>query len=395
MWLLLPAAFFHGYDAALLAVLLPDIQSSFGVSEATLGLSRIPIELGLAAGFAIGLLADRVGRRPVLLGSVLGYTVFTALTSVAPEFGSFVALQFLTRVFLAAELTVAIVVVVEEFPAGRRARALGTLLAAEALGPIAVALLLAGGLGATASGWRGFFLVSLLVLVPLVVARRGLRETERFASRTAARPGWREAWRSARRPALLAVGTVYLLRSVPVFGGTAWWAFYAQRERGFTDLDVALYLICAYGLGCLGYLACGRLMVRIGYRPTAVAFLIGAALASVVLFQTGDRIVAFVALLAAVAFGLGCAPVLAGFASEPFPTELRGQAGSWVRSGFELPGFVIGPALVGVLGDPRTGPIGSIGDTVALLAVLLLPAAYVVWRYLPETAGRELEEIAR
>ena len=70
--LLVSAAFFEGYDSSILALLLPNIQSSFGVSEATLGLTRIPIELGLFVAFFVARLSDRLGRRPMLLWSVVG-----------------------------------------------------------------------------------------------------------------------------------------------------------------------------------------------------------------------------------------------------------------------------------------------------------------------------------
>jgi MFS family permease len=66
--LLVSAAFFEGYDISILALLLPNIQSTFQVSEAVLGLTRIPIELGLFAAFFVSRLADRVGRRPILCG---------------------------------------------------------------------------------------------------------------------------------------------------------------------------------------------------------------------------------------------------------------------------------------------------------------------------------------
>ena len=79
--LLVSAAFFEGYDQSILALLLPNIQSTFQVSEAVLGLTRIPIELGLFVAFFVTRLSDRLGRRPMLLWSVVGYTVFTALTA--------------------------------------------------------------------------------------------------------------------------------------------------------------------------------------------------------------------------------------------------------------------------------------------------------------------------
>lgn len=65
--LLAPATLFHGFDLTLIAVLLPQIAGTFAAGEATLGLTRIPIELGLFAAFFVARLADRLrvsGRRP-------------------------------------------------------------------------------------------------------------------------------------------------------------------------------------------------------------------------------------------------------------------------------------------------------------------------------------------
>jgi putative MFS transporter len=101
----------------------------------------------------------------------------------------------------------------------------------------------------------------------------------------------------------------------------------------------------------------------------------------------------FVALILAVFFGLGVAPVMGAFASELFPTDIRSQSAAWVRNIFEIAGFVLGPFLVGYLGDHRTGAVGSIGDSVSLLMLLWLPGIYLVLRYIPETKGMELEDI--
>src|SRR5437868_4588001 len=123
--LLVSAAFFEGYDSSILALLLPNIQSTFHVSEAVLGLTRIPIELGLFVAFFVARLSDRLGRRPLLLWSVVGYTVFTAATALSWDIWSFAAFQFGSRIFLGAEYAVGITMIVEEYPATGRGRALG------------------------------------------------------------------------------------------------------------------------------------------------------------------------------------------------------------------------------------------------------------------------------
>src|SRR5207302_4497278 len=115
-----------------------------------------------------------------------------------------------------------------------------------------------------------------------------------------------------------------------------------------------LYIITAYGLGCVGYYMCGRLMEQIGRRTTALVYFTGAIAFAIMLFQVHSKGASFVALLLAVFFGLGMAPVMSAFATELFPTEIRGQAAAWVRNVFEIAGYVFGPALVGILGDHAT-----------------------------------------
>jgi hypothetical protein len=77
-------------------------------------------------------------------------------------------------------------------------------------------------------------------------------------------------WAPAHRRRLAAVGAMHVLRGIPQSAATAWWVFYAERERGFSPARIALFVIVAYGMGTFGYLACGRCMERFGRRPTAL-----------------------------------------------------------------------------------------------------------------------------
>lgn len=397
--LLVSAAFFEGYDSSILALLLPNIQSSFSVSEAVLGLTRIPIEMGLFAAFFVARLSDRLGRRPMLLWSVVGYTVFTALTAVSWDIWSFAFFQFASRVFLGAEYAIGVTMIVEEYPAARRARALGTLLTFSALGTIAVGVLLGIGLQDTSLDWRAFYLIGLLPLLILSFYRRRIKETARFlevkAGRGAEAPkqSMLAPWRPRYRRNLVLVGLIHMFRSIPLFGSTAWWAFYAERERGYTSQQVAIYIICAYGLGCLGYYICGRSMERWGRRPVGLVYGVGGVVFTIILFQTTSESLAFVSLLLGVFFALGMGPVMSAIATELFPTEMRGQSAAWVRNVFEIAGYVFGPAIVGILGDHQSGAIGNVGDTVTVLMLLQIPTLWLVYRYLPETKGLELEDV--
>jgi putative MFS transporter len=399
--LLVSATFFEGYDGSILSLLLADIQNTFHVPEATLGTARGIIEAGAVAAFFFTRLGDRIGRRRLLLWSVVGYTLMTALTAFSWDIWSFTAFQLLARVFLGAEYAAAVTMVVEEFPSRRRGRALGTLLACAALGVIVIGILLQTGVQDGPLEWRTLYLVGLLPLVLLSFFRRRLKETHHFEQLQQARadgleehaPSFWSPWRRDNRRMLVTVGIIHLGRSLPLVASTSWWAFYAERERGYTSADVGFFIIFAYGLGVLGYVVCGRLMERIGRKPTAIAYFLLGALFAALLFQTDSKALAFPLLILSVFFGLGAAPVMAAFSSELFPTDIRAQSAAWVRNIFEIAGYIGGPILVGRLGDHATGAVGSIGDTVSLLMLIWLPGVFLVWRYLPETKGMSLAEI--
>ncbi len=400
--LLASAAFFDGYDAQILALLLPQIQDSFHASVTALGVAHVPIALGQFVAFFVIRQADRVGRRPLLLVTILGYTVFTAATAAAWDLASFTILQFGAQVFIGAEFGVAVTMLVEVFPKERRGRALGVLLTFGPVGAVVVAVLLDAGLQDTALGWRLFYLIGLLPLAVVAIGRRRLPETARFEAErrrraqgiSAPRVSFLEPWLSQYRGRLVLVGLVSLLQTLPTSAAVAWWAYYAERQRGLSTEEVATYVIFAYGAGLFGYYSCGRLMDRIGRRPTAVIYIVCTVVAGIGVFQSGRGLASPLLLAVAVFFGLGIGPVLSAFATELFPTRIRAQASSWVRNWFAVVGSALGPALVGVLGDPYRGAIGNIGNTISLLMLVALPAAFLVWRYMPETRGVELEEVA-
>ncbi len=399
--LLLAATFFEGYDGAILALVLGPIRDTFNVAESQLGVSRAIIELGLGAAFFLARAGDRWGRRTLLLWSVLGYTVMTALTAVSWDLWSFTAFQSLSRVFLGAEYAVALTMIVEEFPKERRARAIGTLLMCSAIGAVAVALLLVAGVDEGPLAWRTLYVIGIIPLLFLAFFRRRLKETRRFQEHSDSvlagggtlRVNFFEPWRSQFRRTLVLVGTIHLMRSLPLFGATSWFFYFAEREAGMEPQALYLIFIVAYGFGTVGYWVCGRLMDGIGRRPTAIVYGVLAAVSASALFQVQGSVALGVLLVIAVFFGLGMAPVMGAISTELFPTYIRNQSAAWARNIFEIAGFILGPLLVGVLGDHYTGALGSIGDTVSILTLLFVPATWLIWRHLPETKGRELEEI--
>lgn len=393
-WLLLPAAFFNGFDSELRALLLPQLQRAFHVGLSATGLIGVPIGLGQFVAFVLVRRADRIGRRPLLIVSLFGFALFTGLTAAATSVAAFAVLQFCSQVFIGTEYALAILVVAEELPSAVRGRALGRLTLAGPLGGVATAVLLGVGLQHTALGWRAFYLVGVVPALLVALVRPLLRETRVFDEarrgglppREPLRAVFARPWR--RR--LLALGALNLLDKIPTAAAAGWWTYYAERERHLSTSTVAFDLGVAYGIGTLGYYACGRAIDRFGRRPVVAAFLLLGFAAGAALFQTGGRAATFSLLLVAVFFGLGVGPALSALSAESFPTVIRAQASGVIGNGFANAGELAGPALVGAFAAGIGGHL-RVGDAVSILTVLGLPALFVMWAFVAETRGALLD----
>jgi MFS family permease len=119
--------FFTNYDTGLLALASPVIADGLDVSVATFGIGVALIRLGALGSVVTLRLADRWGRRPMLLVSVLAFTVLTGATAAAAGLVVFVVLQVLARVFLSTEETLAGVVLTEELRPEHRGAGIGML----------------------------------------------------------------------------------------------------------------------------------------------------------------------------------------------------------------------------------------------------------------------------
>jgi MFS transporter, putative metabolite:H+ symporter len=397
--LLLPAALFNSYDSELRAVLLKQLATSFHVHSTTsLGLANIPIGAGQYIAFFIVVLADRIGRRPILLWSILGYTVFTTLSAAAWDLWSFAAFQMGAQLFIGAEFGVAVTLLAEEVPAENRGRYLSFLLLLSPLGAVLGGVLVAVGFLHNPIGWRAFFLIALAPLLVVTVARRRLRESQAYlhASRAGLpAPSMRSLldlgfWRGPARGRGVAVGVVALVQGLVSAAAVGWWTWYAEHQRHYGTGTAGTFFALAALVSMGGYLACGRLMDLIGRRWTAIGYVVGATACSMVTFQVSDRWVMLPFLFGTAFFGLGMAPVLSAFATELFPTHVRAQASAWIRNAFGTTGSVIGPTIVGVLGA-ASGPLHNIGDAMTVTAALLLVLVPIVLLSIPETRATALE----
>ncbi|MEO6203871.1 MAG: MFS transporter [Mycobacteriales bacterium] len=380
--------FFTNYDTGLLALGAPVIADGLDVSVATFGIGVALIRLGALGSVVMLRLADRWGRRPLLLLSVLAFTALTGLTALAAGLVVFVVLQVLARVFLTTEETLAGVVLTEELRPEHRGAGIGMLGIISTTGFGLVALLLLA-VNATPLGWRLFYVVALLPLAVVIYLRRNLAETRAYAlaaeTGRVRQPWWPElAPVDARhlRRLLVVLAAVGMLTTAAFFFA----AELAQNDYGWKGLFTVV-VFAAAPTTLLGYVAGGKLSDRFGRRPVLAVSVLTMSAGSLLVFsgQQGLYAPGFFLLAGSDA---AIQAVRTAFAGELFPTEVRGTLGAVALAVLVVAGSV-GLLLAGVLAsvvDPTT--------TVLALAALAA-ASTLALRGLPETAGADVLSAAR
>ena len=415
---------FDAMDIGLLSFVLVALAGEWGLSQGQVG---AVISIGLFGMFvgaaASGVLADRYGRRAILMGTLLVYSVATGLTALAWGYGVLLLLRFVTGLGLGGELPVASTLVAEVAPAKKRGRMLVLLESFWAYGWILAALI--GYLVIPEYGWRVAFLIGALPAFYVLVLRRRLPESPRYLLRKGRQAEAREAAaflgveyegtdENQHGGSSLGGGTgLGLLWSAPYARRTAmlwvlWFGMVFSYYGIFTWLPQILATSAGYGLvrsfefvliitlaQIPGYFSAAYLVERWGRKPTLVVYLLGSAAAALAFGlrglgadASGAEIVLWGSLVSF--FNLGAWGVLYGYTPELYPTAARGSGAGWA-AGIGRIGGIAGPYLVGLmLGGGTFGP----GAVFVVFAVVLLVIALDVLILGEETMGRTLDEIS-
>jgi putative MFS transporter len=393
-WISTTAGFFDNYDSALLSLALRQIQQGLGIAEAGLGAILSAIRLGYLGAVLISPLADFFGRRRLLLLTIVGYTIFTASSAVAPHARSFVMAQILARAFSGAEATVSLVILAEEVDAAVRGWAIG-MQGALAITGYGWAAIFFGFITIVPYGWRGLYAIAVLPLLLIIPLRRMLPESQRFTAEQASGI----SPRSAIEP-LAALLKLYPGRLIAVFA--VWFLFAAggapagiflpkflQEIHHWSPAQVARLYVFGGAIGIVGNIVAGRLSDGLGRRTIGVGFLCAGTMAGLILYTVagGPRVVAW--WIGWLFCDQAATTLLNAYGAELFPTSQRAAAGSALTVA-RYGGGAVGFALEGLLYGVAEGHWNAI----RYLLASGFAAALVMLLCFPETAGRELEAIA-
>ncbi|HYQ03645.1 MAG TPA: MFS transporter [Polyangiaceae bacterium] len=384
------ASFFEGYDFFALTQILPNLRADLQVGIAGGGLLVGFINVGTILAFILARKADRWGRKPVLTATIAGYTVFTFLSGLAPNVYVFAALQMIARIFLIAEWATSMVIAAEEFPAHNRGTSLGVVSAAAGFGAIVCAGVVPMLLK-TSYGWRSVYFVSIVPLVLLAIARSGLKETTRFSEQKlqSEEESLFSIWGTDQRKRVLQLSVIWFLTYVCTQNAVTFWKEFAVAERALTDAQVGNAVkLSALASMPLAF-AAGKLLDVVG-RKVGATLIYAATIAGVIGAYTAQGLTALTISLVFAVLGVNTVlTVLNAFTTELFPTRYRGSAFAWSNNLIGRVGYCLSPVAVGAL-IPRFGW----GMTLAATTAFPLVALVLIWIFLPETRGRELEETA-
>jgi putative MFS transporter len=387
------AALFAGYDQNVFGLAIPQIQASLHIPENQVGLTVAYFRVAAIAAMLLAASADVMGRRRLLLLTILGQAAFTLLTAFTTDYASFVWAQVATRIFGYAEEMLCFVVIGEEVAAGARGWASGTLSAFDYLGA-GVASLVFAAVNLLPYGWRAIYVIGALPLFLVAYLRRRLPETRRFAALSLAEARVAAGLRLARdvwRDYPLRVGAILVAAAAFGFAiapATVLGSKYLQSVYGYSPGQTTLLFIPGGLIGLGLAILAGRLSDAWGRKRVALG-VVALAGAGFFLFYSGAPALLMPPLWVLAFFGFFSGDALiAGFALEIVPTRYRATV-SGLRYLVEIGMGALSLALEGVLYDI----FRAHGPAVQwMLAALPLTLAAIL--LLPEPAGKSLEELS-
>jgi len=393
-----------GFDTAIIGFIAPSIRAEWQLPVTQLGPLFAAGLFGLMLGaFAVGPLADRHGRKTLLVASMVVFGAASFVSSYSDGLTSLIVLRFVTGLGLGGAMPMTITLAAEFCPAARRSTlvtlmfcgftlgsAIGGLIAAQVLPHFGWRVLLVGG------GLAPLALAPLLaVLLPesvrfLVTMGNAQDRVAAVLARiapTADLSGARFVDQSAPKASpvvqlfgggllrgTLLLWLAFFMSLLVVYLMTNWMPTLLQHASGVSIADAA-FIGAMYQIGgTIGAILVGRLMDR--FEPHVVLFssyVAGAACIVLISLTTHTREVMTLAVFAAGGCISGGQVGGNALSAAFYPTAYRATGVAWAN-GVGRSGSIVGSLLGGVLlgfGWPATTVYALVAIPAAIAAVAL------------------------
>lgn len=364
--------------------LLPLLADDFGVSAASASLTVSATAAGLALMLIPGsVLADRLGRQPVMKIALAMAAVLALATAAAPDFATLLVLRALLGAVIAGLPAAAMAYIGEEFAANAQARAMGLYIAGNALGGMSGRFIAA--LLTDVASWRiALGVIGLLGLLAAFVFWRGLPASRHFRPR-AATPArivgdTLAIYRDAGLPWLFLTAFLGMGAFVGLYNFLGFRLLEAPYGLGQTAIG-AIFLL--YLVGTWASALSGRLAERYGRRDAlwVMVTVMGSGLA----LTLASPLWLIIAGVGIFTFGFFAAHALASGWVGRRAGERRALA-----SALYLSSYYLGASVIGSLAGMAWSAGHWNGLTALLGACLLLTAAVALrLRRLPAASNRD------
>jgi len=376
-----------GYLGTVLTQTLTFAADEFGHGNTAQGYLLGTVRFGVLISLAAVSLADRRGRRTLLLATGFASCSFTVLGGLAPGLVSLGASQLIARGLSTALGILIVIVAAEEMPARCRAWAASVLVLSAGLGS-GMAVWILPVADVDVRGWRVVYLAASLGLIVIWRYGRRLPETHRFSEAIDHDPSHDEDARARRRTRLALLAVSAFLIAMFIAPASGFQNDFLKDERGFTATQTSVFTLVTSTPAGLGVLVGGYLAERRGRRTVGAVGLAGGTILTTLSFFSSGAVL-WLLTLVGVILTASAVPALAVYGPELFGTHDRGRANGVVVT-IGVIGSAVGLVTAGFVSD-RLG--GELGPALALLAAgPLLVAVLIRVRY-PETAGLELEDL--
>jgi MFS family permease len=384
-----------GMDFMIYPLVIGTIIVMWKVDPGTAGLAGTVTLLASAiGGWGAGYLADRIGRVKTLQITILWFSFFSLVCAFVQNFDQLLVARALLGLGFGGEWAAGAVLMGEAIRPQYRGRAVGSVQSGWAIGwglAVLSQAVLFSYLPAQ-EAWRWMFAIGALPALLVFYLRRYVEEPKIAAesrAKQAAKGDRPPIWEIFQGP-ILKTTILAGLAATGAQGGyyaiTFWVPRFLTTERKLSIVGSTGYLAMLIIGSFVGYLVGAWLADKIGRRNLFLTFSVGAI--AVIIAYTQLPITNEILWLLGFPLGFFASGYFSGmgaFLTELFPTRLRGSGQGFCYNFGRGIGALF-PFLVGWLST-----MTSLGNAIAVFAVLAYVVFFIAAFALPETRGRVLQ----
>ncbi|MFE4569548.1 MFS transporter [Paenibacillus chitinolyticus] len=378
---------FDAMDVGIISFIVAALTVHWKLSAGQVGVLTSLNSVGMAFGAAIaGYLADRYGRKSVLVWTLLIFSAASGLSALAASFTVLCILRFIAGVGLGGELPVASTLVSESMPVQDRGRAVVLLESFWAGGWILAALI--AYFVIPKYGWQSAFVIGAVPALYALYLRRAIEDPPRFRKERSGESSFaakvKSVWsRDYRRSTLM----LWVLWFTVVFSyyGMFLWLPTVMVLKGFTLVKSFQYVLIMTLAQLPGYFTAAYFIEKFGRKFVLVTYLVLTAFSAIWFGGASTEGMLIAAGMCLSFFNLGAWGGLYAYTPELYPTAIR-STGAGLAASFGRIGGIVAPLLVGVLVGWGIG----IQAIFILFFVMILIGALAVLFWGDETKGKEL-----